>query len=104
MTQKFVSCEILMITALPNEATNELTIYGEVNLIFCCTGSRENYFRTFGRQNNNNPKFRVSASKNNIGHRGKDTCAMFAFLIHNKNSAIKVLLPFLFDLSEQQHF
>ena len=28
-------------------------------LIFCCTGSRENYFGSVGRQNinNNNPKF-----------------------------------------------
>ena len=29
------------------------------NLAFCCTGSQENYFGSFGRQNNNNnsPKF-----------------------------------------------
>ena len=31
---------------------------GEGNLIFCCTDSRENYFGSVGRQNNNNdPKF-----------------------------------------------
>ena len=28
-------------------------IFGESNLIFCCTGSRENYFGLVGRQNNN---------------------------------------------------
>ena len=27
---------------------------GEGNLIFCCTGSRENFFKSVGRQNNNN--------------------------------------------------
>ena len=34
------------------------TPLGKGNLIFCCTGSRENYFGSVGRQNyNNNPKF-----------------------------------------------
>ena len=37
----------------------EFVLKGEGNLIFCCTGSRENYFGSVGRQNNNNtnPKF-----------------------------------------------
>ena len=30
---------------------------GEGNLIFCCTGSQENYSELIGRQNNNNPEF-----------------------------------------------
>ena len=30
---------------------------GEANLIFCCTGFRQNYFGSVGRQNNNNAKF-----------------------------------------------
>ena len=30
---------------------------GEGNLIFCCTGSQENYFELIGGQNNNNPEF-----------------------------------------------
>ena len=35
-----------------------IRIYGEGNLIFCCKPSWENYFRSVGRQNNNNnPKF-----------------------------------------------
>ena len=29
-------------------------LLGEGNLIFCCTGSRENFVRSVGRQNNNN--------------------------------------------------
>ena len=51
-------------------------ILGEGNLIFCLTGSWENYFTSFGRENNNNPRFlRVGKSKNkNIDHRGKETC------------------------------
>ena len=39
---------------LRNKLKEEL---GEGNLIFCCTGSRENYFGLVGRQNNNNLKF-----------------------------------------------
>ena len=32
---------------------------GEGSLIFCCTGSQKNYFRSVGRQNdNNNPQFK----------------------------------------------
>ena len=37
---------------------NRQIIKGEGNLIFCCTGSRENYIGLVGRQsNNNNPQF-----------------------------------------------
>ena len=39
-----------------------------------------------------------SAHVKNIDHRGKETCAMFDLPIQNKNSAINVLLLFLFDL------
>ena len=36
----------------------EKSILGEGNLIFCCMGSQESYFRSVGQQNNNNnPKF-----------------------------------------------
>ena len=31
---------------------------GECNLIFGCTGSWDNYFRTVGQQNNNIPQFK----------------------------------------------
>ena len=34
-------------------------LLGEGNLIFCCTGSWENYFRSASQQNsNNNPQFK----------------------------------------------
>ena len=37
---------------------SELVLLGKGKLIFCCTGSRENYFGSVGQQkNNNNPKF-----------------------------------------------
>ena len=37
-----------------------ISSWGEGNLIFCCMGSRENYFGSVGRQsNNNNPQFKV---------------------------------------------
>ena len=51
---------------------------GEGNLIFCCTGSRENYFWSVGRQNIIIIlSFRVDTSKNkNIDHEAKDTCAI----------------------------
>ena len=41
-----------------------------------------------GRQNdNNNPKFRVSTSRNNsIDHRGKETCVMFGSPVQNENT------------------
>ena len=32
---------------------------GEGNLIFCCTGSQENFFGLVSQQNNDNPKFQV---------------------------------------------
>ena len=38
---------------------------GEGNLIFCCMSSRGNYFGLLSwENNNNNPSFRVSTSKN----------------------------------------
>ena len=37
---------------------SELVLLGKGKLIFCCTGSRENYFGSVGQQKkNNNPKF-----------------------------------------------
>ena len=39
------------------EKLNFKTLLGEGNLIFCCTGSRENYFGLVCWKNNNNPKF-----------------------------------------------
>ena len=37
----------------------EVGALAEGNLIFCCTGSLENYFRSVGRQNSNkNPQFK----------------------------------------------
>lgn len=42
--------------------------------------------------------FRVGLSKTkNIDHQSKDTSAIFSLTIQNKNSAINVFLPFLFD-------
>ena len=35
--------------------------------------------------------------KNNIDDRGKETCSMIGLPIYNKNSAVNVLLPLLFD-------
>ena len=41
-----------------NRNCEKITIVlGEANLIFYCTESWENYFGSFGRQNNNNHKF-----------------------------------------------
>ena len=56
---------------------------GEGNLIFDCTGSRDNYFGSASRQND--PKFlvilsfSVSTSKNkNVYHRVTETCAIMS--------------------------
>ena len=72
---------------------------GEGNLIFCCMGSRENYFESVCKiVIIIILSFRVGTSKNeNIHYRGKETCAMFGLLIQNKNSALNVFLPFVFD-------
>ena len=43
--------------------------------------------------------FWVSTFKNNIDHWDKETGAISALPIHNKNSAINGLLPFLFDFN-----
>ena len=57
---KFRALQLLIeswFSALRGRLDNFATYYtrlGKGNLIFCCTGSRENYFRSFGRQNNNN--------------------------------------------------
>ena len=39
-------------------------LLGEGKLIFCCTGSWENYFGLVSQQNNNYPKFQGCLSKN----------------------------------------
>ena len=62
------------------------------NLIFCFKGSRENCFEWIGRQGNNNLSFRAGTFKNNIDHRGQETCAMLGLPIYNKSSAVNVLL------------
>ena len=36
---------------------NLLSLLDESNLIFCCMGSRGNYFWLVDQQNNNNPQF-----------------------------------------------
>ena len=61
--------------------------------------SRKNNFGSVCRQGNNNQSFRVGIFKNNIDHRGKETCAVFDLPLHNKNSAINVLLPFFFNFN-----
>lgn len=66
---------------------------GKGNLLFYCTGSRQNHFRQVGGHNNKNPKF-------HIDHRGKETSATFGLPIQ-KNSAVSVLLPSLFYFSPQ---
>ena len=52
--------------------------------MFCCTGSRKNYFRSVGRQNINNHilNFMVGTSKNkNIDHRVKETCVIMSIQV-----------------------
>ena len=49
---------------------NRYLSIGKGNLVFCCTGSWENYVGLFGWQNNiNNPQLKGWPSKNkNIDH------------------------------------
>ena len=47
-------------------------------------------------QQTNNLSLRVGTFENNIDHRGKETWAMLGLPICNKNSAVNILLSFLF--------
>ena len=51
--------EMTKILDAENATAEEILGLGKGNLIFCCTGSRENYFGSVGQQNNNNLKFEV---------------------------------------------
>ena len=61
---KRTSCEKQKETFIPTTTSqdigkshNILFKLGKDSVIFCCTGSRENYFGLIGRQNDNNPTF-----------------------------------------------
>ena len=74
----------------------EIPGLGKGNLILLCKGSQGNYFGLVSQQTNNNLSFRVGTFENNIDHCGKETWAMVRLPICNKNSAVNILLSFLF--------
>ena len=72
-----------------NEQTNDqFMINISINLIFCCTGCRENYFgRLIGEIIIIILRFRVGTSKNkNIDHRLKENCTICQHKLHMKRT------------------